>query len=347
MASGLHHPWGVALLPDGDFLVTERDHGRVRLVSPDGRISGPLAGVPPVFRFHGDSSSQSGLFDVRLDPDFGQNRQVYLSYAKPTDAGAAIAVDRAELVTSPAPALTGVTTIFEMNKENQDSSGLHFGGRLAFHPGDGTLFLTVGDRRNMNRAQKLGDQAGKILRMNRDGSVPSDNPFTGQADADPYVYSYGHRNSQGIAFRPGSLELWENEHGPQGGDELNRIEAGGNYGWPLACAGVDYSGAQVGAGPEVPGTISAFHYFTATVAPSGLAFVTGGEFPEWDGDLLTGGLMTEGLIRQRLGESAVEESEVIKLEARVRDIQLAADGSIWLVTDHENGQVLRLTRASD
>ncbi len=345
VTGGLHHPWAIALLPTGQYLVTERDHGRLRLGDQNGRLSAPLAGVTPVYRFHADASSQSGLFDVKPDPDFQSNRLIYLSYAKPTDAGAAVAVDRAELQVDGEPRLSAVTTIFEMNRENQDSSSLHFGGRLAFHPADGTLFLTVGDRRNMNRAQNLQDQAGKILRMNRDGSPASDNPFTGRSDADPYVWSYGHRNSQGLAFHPETHELWENEHGPQGGDELNHVEAGGNYGWPLACGGVDYSGARIGAGRELEGTIAAFHYFQETVAPSGLTFVTGDEFPGWQGQLLHGGLMTEGLVRQELGDSGVLEQELIDLGRRVRDVQLAADGSVWLVTDHAEGEVLRLSRA--
>lgn len=345
IASGLHHPWAVAELPDGGFLVTERDYGRVRRISSSGDVSEPLEGVAKVFRFHGHAGSQAGLFDVKLDPDFQANRFVYLTYSKPTDAGAAVAVDRAELQDDGAPRLSSLQTVFELKKEDQDSSSLHFGGRLAFSPTDGTMFLTVGDRRNMNRAQNPGDQAGTILRMNRDGSVPDDNPLVNQPGADPYIYSYGHRNSQGIAFQPGTGDLWENEHGPLGGDELNRIIPGGNYGWPLACAGVDYSGAQVGAGPEYPGTIPAVHYFEETVAPSGLAFVTGDRFAAWSGDILTGGLMTEGLIRQRLSGEQVTEQETIQLGQRVRDIQLAADGSILVLTDHEDGQLLRLTPA--
>ncbi len=345
IATGLHHPWAIALLDDGRFLVTERDHGRLRLGQPDGRLSEPLAGVQPVFRFHGQVGSQAGLFDVKLDPRFATNRCVYLSYSKPTDAGAAVAIDRAILVDTEKPYLDEISTIFELKKADQDSSSLHFGGRMAFHPGDDTLFITIGDRRNMNRSQDLADQAGKILRLQRDGSVPEDNPYLGDSGADSYVWSYGHRNSQGIAFNPDSHELWENEHGPQGGDELNRIEAGGNYGWPLACAGVDYSGARVGDGPYVEGTIPAVHYFEETVAPSGLAFVTGEQFTGWRGDLLTGGLMTEGIVRQRIANSKVIEHEHIEIGQRIRDVQLADDGSIWLLTDEKDGQVLRLSRA--
>lgn len=345
IASGLQRPWAIALLQDGRFLVTERDHGRLRLGQRDGRLSEPLAGVNPVFRFHGQAGSQAGLFDVKADPQFQTNRCIYLSYSKPTDAGASVAIDRATLVDSDTPHLEDVKTVFELKKEDQDSSSLHFGGRMAFHPQDHTLFITIGDRRNMNRAQNLADQAGTILRLHRDGSVPDDNPFSGDPAADPYVWSYGHRNSQGLAFNPDTLELWENEHGPQGGDELNRIEAGGNYGWPLAGAGVDYSGARVGDGPYLQGTIPAVHYFEETVAPSGLAFVTGGQFPLWRGDLLTGGLMTEGLVRQRVAAGKVVEHEHIKIGQRVRDVQLADDGAVWLVTDEEDGQVLRLSGA--
>lgn len=345
IARGLHHPWAVAELPTGGYLMTERDHGRVRLISGSGDISEPLGGVAEVFRFHAHAGSQAGLFDVKLDPDFADNRFVYLSYSRPTDAGASVAIDRGVLSPGAAPGLESVKTIFELKQEDQDSSSLHFGGRMAFSPADGTLFLTVGDRRNMSRAQNLGDQAGTVLRMNRDGSVADGNPFQDEPGADPYIYSYGHRNSQGIAFQPGTGDLWENEHGPQGGDELNRIIAGGNYGWPLACAGVDYSGAKVGAGREYPGTIPAVHDFADTVAPSGLAFVTGDLFREWSGDILTGGLMTEGFIRQRLAGERVTEQETIMLGQRVRDVQLAGYGAILIVTDHEDGQLLRLSPA--
>lgn len=345
IARGLHHPWAVAELPGGGYLVTERDYGRVRLISGSGEISEPLAGVAPVFRFHADAGSQAGLFDVKLDPEFADNRFVYLTYSKPTDAGAAVAIDRGQLPDDDPTRLESVRTIFELKQEDQDSGSLHFGGRLAFSPADGTMFLTVGDRRNMSRAQNLGDQAGTILRMNRDGSVPDDNPFVNEAGADPYVYSYGHRNSQGIAFQPETGDLWENEHGPQGGDELNRIVSGGNYGWPLACAGLDYSDAKIGAGREYPGTIPAVHDFEETVAPSGLAFVSGDLFAAWSGDILTGGLMTEGFIRQRLAGEQIVEQETIRLGQRVRDVQLAEDGAILILTDHEDGQLLRLSPA--
>ncbi len=343
VAAGLENPWGIALLPDGRFLVTERNSGRLRLGSRDGELSSPIEGTPRVFRFQGDEGSQAGMFDVRLDLDFAANRRIYLSYAKPTDSGAAVCIDRAEL--DEAGRLSAVTTIFEMNRADQDSSSLHFGGRIAIHPVDGHIFITVGDRRNMNRAQSTHDQAGTVLRMTTDGDAPADNPFFGREGFDPYTYSYGHRNSQGLAFDPVRLDLWENEHGPQGGDELNLIRAGGNYGWPFTTAGLDYSGAPIGVGREMEGMIAPVHDFPGTLAPSGLVVVRGDLFGKWNGDVLNGGLVSEMIARVRIEDGAVVEEEAIPIGRRVRDLVLAADGSIWLVTDHEDGEVLRITPA--
>jgi aldose sugar dehydrogenase len=346
IARDLEHPWALAFLPDGRFLVTERNSGRLRLGDRDGALSAPLAGVPEVFRFEGETGrSQAGLFDVKLDPRFDDNRRVYLSYAKPTERGAALAIARGSLDTSgDVPRLRDVEDFFVMNEDDQDSSGLHFGGRMLFDHNDGSLYLTVGERRNLSRAQDEGDQAGSVLRIGADGSAPADNPFAGRDDANPFIYSMGHRNPQGIALAPDG-GLWINDHGPKGGDEMNRVAPGQNYGWPFITAGTDYSGAPIGVGAERDGMRSPALAFPETVAPSGLVFYEGEQFREWQRDALNGGLGAEGIVRVRIDGDRGEVSETIELGRRIRDLQVAQDGSIWVVTEHEDGEVLRLSVA--
>lgn len=345
LAEGLEHPWGLALLPDGRFLVTERNPGQLRLGTAEGELSDPLEGVPEVFRHEGETSrSQGGLFDVKLHPDFAENQLVYLSLSKPSERGAGTAIVRGRLVEEDGTARLGeVETVFEMQEDDQDSSGLHFGGRMAFHPEDGSLFLTIGDRRNISRSQDPGDQAGAVIRVTDTGEIPEDNPFLDEEFADDAVYSWGHRNSQGLAFHPETGALWSHEHGPLGGDEVNLIEAGANYGWPFITGGEDYSGAPLGEGLEKEGMVSPVHVFEETVAPSGLAFYRGDLFVDWQGDMLVGGLVTEGLVRLTVADGSVSEAEQIELGRRIRDVQVAEDGSIWVVTEHEDGEVLRLT----
>jgi aldose sugar dehydrogenase len=349
IVEGLEHPWGLAFLPDGRFLVTERNPGHLRLGTPDGELSEPIEGVPEVFRYEGDTPrSQAGLFDVALRPDFEGNNLVYLSFSKPTERGASTAIVRGRLVEEGETArLEDVEDVFEMNEEDQDSSGLHFGGRMAFHPEDNSIFLTIGERRNISRAQDPEDQAGSIIRVTDDGGVPEDNPFVDDDEKDDKIFAWGVRNPQGLAFHPETGELWAVDHGPLGGDEINLIEAGNNYGWPFITAGRDYSGAPIGVGTELEGMTSAVHYFEETVAPSGLAFYTGDLFPEWQGDMLIGGLAGEALVRVRLdGQEVVEEEWMLEdMERRIRDVKVADDGSIWLLTEHEDGEVLRLTPA--
>jgi aldose sugar dehydrogenase len=347
IAEGLVHPWGLAFLPDGRFLVTERNPGHVRLGTPDGALSEPLEGVPEVFRYEGATPrSQGGMFDVALHPGFAENRLVYLSFSKPTDHGTGVAIVRGRLVEEGERArLEGVEEIFLMKENDQDSSGLHFGGRMAFHPKDGSLFLTLGERRNISRAQHPGDQAGSVIRVMDDGATPRDNPFVGVTGYDEKIYAKGLRNSHGLAFRPGTEELWAADHGPRGGDEINRIEAGHNYGWPFTTAGTDYSGAPIGVGREMEGMTPAVHHFEETVAPSGLAFYAGELFPQWQGDMLVGGLSGRTLVRLTLeGQKVTGEEWMLRdLEQRIRDVKVARDGSIWLLTEHEDGEVLRLT----
>ena len=292
--------------------------------------------------------SQAGLFDVALHPDYARNQLVYLSLSKPFERGTGTAAVRGRLVENDENArLEEVETVFEMNEADQDSSGLHFGGRMAFHPEDRSLFLTIGERRNISRAQDPEDQAGSIVRVTDEGGVPEDNPFVGAEGRDPKIYSWGHRNPQGLAFRPGTGELWSNEHGPRGGDELNLIEAGNNYGWPYLTSGTDYSGAPVGVGTEKEGMTSAVHHFEETLAPSGLAFYSGDLFPEWEGHMLNGALQGRALVRVVLdGREVVGEEWMLRdLDRRIRDVEVAEDGSIWLLTDHEDGEVLRLAPA--
>jgi aldose sugar dehydrogenase len=352
IAENLEHPWGLALLPDGRFLVTERNAGQLRLGTPEGEISPPLEGVPRIFRYEGETdSSQAGLFDVKLHPDFEENGLVYLSYSKPGPRGAAMAVVRGRLTeeTGP-PRLDDVQEIFEMKEEDQDSGGLHFGGRMALDTIDQALFLSIGDRRNLSRAQDLGDQAGSILRMSWEGEPMGAAVGATAADEglDEFIWSWGHRNPQALGLDPGDGSLWMADHGPQGGDEVNRIERGRNHGWPLYTKGVDYSGAPLGFETPPVEVVPPLHAFDETVAPSGLAFYTGDAFPEWEGDLLIGGLVTRGLVRLRIGADGTvmgEEKMLTDLERRVRDVQVAPDGSVWLITDHSDGEVIRLSGA--
>jgi aldose sugar dehydrogenase len=343
LARGLEHPWGLALLPDGRFLVTERNSGRLRLGSADGKLSEPLDGVPRVFRYEGPTDrSQAGLFHVALHPAFAKNGLVYLSYSQPSKEGAGTAVSRGRLVEQGATArLEDVEVVYTMNRH--DSSGLHFGGRFVFHPKDHTLYVSVGERRNISRAQDPEDHAGSIIRVTDDGRVPPDNPFVADKDKDDRIFSWGHRNPQGMAFRPGTDQLWISDHGPKGGDEINLVRPGRNYGWPFQTAGVDYSGAPIGKGGKVEGMEPPVHVFSKTAAPSGLAFYDGELFPAWRGDMLHGAMKGDGIVRTRLEGARVVDVEWIEIGRRIRDVQVARDGSIWVITEHADGEVLRLT----
>lgn len=348
VASGVEHPWGLAFLEGDRFLVTERNAGRLRVGTRGGGLSRPVEGVPEVYRYEGPTDrSQGGLFDVALHPDFPRNRLVYLSHSRWTGEGGGTAVTRGRLVGEDGdrPRLEDARTIFMMN--NPDGSGLHFGGRMAFDPRDGMLLLSIGDRRNMNRSQDASDHAGSVIRMKDDGGAPGDNPFAGQEGKDRHVYAIGLRNPQGMAFHPETRQLWVNDHGPQAGDEIHRVEAGKNYGWPFLTGGKDYSGAPVGVGTEREGMEKAVHVFERTVAPSGLAFYRGDMFPEWRGQMLHGGLTARALVRTRMedGRVAGEEWMLRDLDRRIRDVRVHRDGSVWLLTEHEDGAVLRLTPA--
>lgn len=352
VASGLEHPWAVALLPDGRFLVTERNPGQMQIVSADGTVSEPLGNVPAIFRFQGETGrSQAGLFDILLHPDFASNNQIFVSFSKPTERGAGVAVIRARLDGN---ALADVEEIFVMKPEDQDSSGLHFGGRMAIAADRQHLLLSIGDRRNISRAQDFADQAGSILRMTLDGEPADGNPqFPGEEDdeegevkpADPYLFAVGSRHSQALAIAPGSGDLWSAEHGPQGGDRVDRIAPGANLGWPFYTPGKDYSDAPLGEAEPPAGMQAPIHAFEETVAPSGATFYTASAIPGWNNALLVGGLYNKALMRVSLNGTNVASVEKIEIGHRVRDVRVGPDGAVWMVTDEEDGKLLRLAPA--
>jgi aldose sugar dehydrogenase len=333
VARGLVHPWGLAFLPDGRMLVTERP-GRLRLVETGGRLSEPLAGVPEVA-----AGGQGGLLDVALSPGFPQDRLVYLSFSEPGPGGAGTAVARGKL------GLHGLEGTQVVWRQRPKVSGtFHWGSRLVFRS-DGTLFVTLGDRfSHREAAQDLSVTLGKIVRINADGSVPSDNPFVGREGARPEIWSYGHRNIQAAAL-DGQERLWTVEHGARGGDELNQPQAGRNYGWPIITYGVDYSGARIGVGTARPGMDQPLYYWDPVIAPSGAVFYSGDKFAGWHGDLLVGSLQPGRLVRLRLagGRVALEERYALDRGERIRDVRQGPDGLVYLLTDASPGRIVRLT----
>jgi glucose/arabinose dehydrogenase len=334
VARGLEHPWGLAFLPDGHLLVTERP-GRLRIVDRDGRASEPLDGVPKVL-----ARGQGGLLDVTLDPRFADTRLVYLAYAEPGEGGTAgTAVARGRLGDG---RLEDVRVIYRQQPKVEGAN--HFGSRLVFAR-DGTLFVTQGDRFNYrDQAQDLASGLGKLVRINPDGSVPRDNPFVGRAGARPEIWSYGHRNIQSAALHPQTGQLWTVEHGARGGDELNRPEAGKNYGWPVITYGVDYSGAKIGQGTAKPGMEQPLYYWDPVIAPSGMVFYTGEAFPDWQESILIGSLRPGLLVRLTLkdGRVAREERYLGDLGERIRDVRQGPDGLLYLLTDSRDGRILRV-----
>ena len=338
VTDGLQIPWALAFLPEGRMLVTERP-GRMRIVSATGALSPPLGGVPEVH-----AQGQGGLLDVVIGPDFAQDRRIYFTYAQPTARGARTAVARAELDMA-ANRLEQVEVIFA---QNEDPSGRHhWGSRIAFAD-DGTLYVGLGDRSShRDRAQALDSHIGKVIRIHADGSVPTDNPFVGQAGVLPEIWSYGHRNIQGAAIHPESRVIWSNEHGPQGGDEVNVGVAGANYGWPVITHGRAYgAGARIGEGTERDDVEPAVHYWVPSIAPAGMAFYTGDAFPQWQGNLFVGALRGQLLARLVLdGDRVVHEERLLtELRSRIRDVRQGPDGKLYLL-DESNGRILRLDPA--
>lgn len=335
VAGGLSHPWGLAFLPDGRILVTERA-GRLRLID-EGRLApDPIGGAPEVY-----ASGQGGLLDVAVDPAFADNSVVYLSYADSDPSGTTTQVMRARLDGN---RLVDGEVIFDGKPRARGRN--HYGSRLAFGP-DGMLYISVGERQERDRAQELDDHGGKIIRIFPDGRIPRDNPFVGRAGAQPEIWSYGHRNPQGLAFRPGTDELWEQEHGARGGDEVNLVRKGLNYGWPVITHGVDYSGLPIGVGREKAGMEQPAFVWTPSIAPSGLAFYQGDAFPEWQGDMLVGALKFELLVRLTMdGQRIVAEERMLEGElGRIRDVRVGPDGLVYILNDEDEGGVYRLEPA--
>jgi glucose/arabinose dehydrogenase len=337
VVEGLEYPWGLAFLPDGRILVTERP-GRLRIVGKDGKLAPQaVAGLPQV-AVHG----QGGLLDVALHPRFTQNDLVYLSYAARGEGGISTEVARGRLS---ANRLENVEVIFR--QQPKSSSGRHFGSRLVFDR-EGYLYITLGDRGEMERAQKADDHAGSVIRLHDDGRVPADNPFVGKPGWKPEKYTLGNRNIQGAALHPRTGQLWTHEHGPQGGDEVNVIRAGVNYGWPVITYGVNYGiGTKIGEGTHKPGMAQPLHYWVPSIAPSGMAFYTGDRFPAWRGDLFVGALRDQVLVRLKLdGDKIVNEERMLKnVLGRIRDVRSGPDGYLYLLTDESNGVLTRIEPA--
>lgn len=339
VATGLAHPWGMDFLPDGAILVTERE-GALRIVR-DGALSEPVAGLPDIA-----VAGQGGLLDVALSPDFETTGEIFFTFSEPGPGGAGTALGRGVLDgwDTAAPGLKDVETVFSMNRKTGTTR--HFGSRIVF-ANDGTVFVTTGDRGEGDRAQDLADHAGSVIRVNRDGSVPADNPFAGDPGAAPEIWSKGHRNIQGAALDAETGRLWTVEHGARGGDEINRPEAGRNYGWPRISYGRHYSGAEIGIGTHGEGYEQPVFYWDPSIAPSGLAVYYGEMFPEWNGDILVGALkyqLLSRLDREADGSISREERMLEGRFGRIRDVSVAPDGSLYLLTDDDPGSIVHVTR---
>ena len=334
VASGLDHPWSVALLPDGGFLVTERA-GQLRRIDARGQVSAPIGNVPAVF-----AEGQGGLLDVVLAPDFAQSRRIWLSYAEPGDGGAGTAVATATLGDA---ALSNVRVVYRQAPKLGGTA--HFGSRIVFD-GRGHVYISQGERQQRPMAQQLDVLQGKLVRLNLDGSVPRDNPFVGRKDARPEIFSYGHRNMQGMALDPRTGTLWESEHGPRGGDEINLPQAGKNYGWPVITHGIDYSGMRISesVGKSAPGMEQPHHVWAKSPGLSGMAFYTGRPGKPWNDSLFLGALAESNLIRLTLqGNKVVGEERLLQdLGKRIRDVRVGNDGNVYVLTDEGDGHLLRL-----
>lgn len=334
LVKGLDHPWALAFLPDGRKLITER-RGTLRLVSADGQLQREAVGGLPRVVQHG----QGGLMDVVLHPRYAENGWIYLSYAAPGDGGVSTEVARGRLK---GDRLEEVQVLFRMQPKT--GGGRHFGSRLVFDR-NGLLYVTLGDRGEQERAQNMNEHLGKIVRLHDDGRVPADNPFAKQSGARAEIFSVGNRNVQGAALHPQTGELWAHEHGPQGGDELNVIRAGRNYGWPVITYGRNYgTGTRIGEGTSRPGIEHPLHHWIPSIAPSGMAFYTGSAFPNWRGDVFVGALAGQVLVRLKLdGEKVVKEERMLRgTLGRIRDVRVGPDGFIYLLTDSSDGVLARL-----
>jgi glucose/arabinose dehydrogenase len=361
VATGLDHPWGLAFLPDGRMLVTEKN-GRMRLVTPDGKVSPPIGGLPAV-----DSRQGGGLFDVEVDPDYAINHLIYWAYSEPRGNGAGTTVVRAKLVIRPGPdprletldkaganlpgdagqkvTVEGVKVLFRMLPT--EDSYRSFGSRIAFGRGQ-SMFISLGDLdfdpfRPL--VQRLDTDVGKIVRINRDGSIPKDNPYLHEKGARPEIWAVGFRNALGAAVDPATGDLWTDENGPRGGDELNHVQGGRNYGWPVISYGEEYSGEKIGEGLTAKaGMEQPVYYWDPVIAPSGLAFYSGALFPAWKGSIFVGSLRQRHLVRLTIkdGRVAGEERLLTDQNERIRDVKQGPDGGLYLLTDADRGRVLKL-----
>lgn len=337
VVSGLDRPWALDFLPDGRMIINELE-GRMRIAGRDGALSPAVAGLPKV-----DARGQGGLLDIAVDPDFAHTQTIFFSYAEPRQGGNGTALARARLVDGPQPRLEDVRVIFrQMPTYDSDK---HFGSRIVFAP-DGSLFLTMGERSDVAsrvHAQDLGSDFGKIVRISKDGSIPKDNPFVGKAGARPEIFSYGNRNVQAAALHPVTHQLWEIEHGPRGGDELNLIEPGKNYGWPVISYGIEYSGKKMPGGQTAhAGMEQPKYYWDPVIAPSGMIFYTGDLFPAWRNNIFVGGLESQKLVRLVLdGERVTGEEWLLQdQDQRIRDVAQGPDGAIYVAVD--GGSILRV-----
>lgn len=344
VVEGLEHPWSLAWLPDGAMLITERS-GRLRIVRNGKLDPTPIAGVPPVF-----AEGQGGLMDVSLHPRFPENRFVYLTYSHGTQQANRTRLARA---TFDGKTLSNLQVIFEVSPVK--SGAQHFGSRIVWLP-DGTMLLAIGDGGNppielngeliRRQAQNRRSKLGKIVRLNDDGSVPKDNPLVKSNDADPAIWSYGHRNIQGLTFDPVNKRVWSTEHGSRGGDEVNLIQAGKNYGWPIVTHGREYTGGEISKERSRPGMVDPKLVWTSTTAPSGLAFYNGGKFSQWQGDLFAGGLVSQDVRHIQLdAKGNVVSQQAIDIGQRVRDVRQSPDGFLYVLTDETAGQLIRLAPA--
>ncbi len=337
LTSGLAHPWSLAFLPDGRMLVTER-RGRLRIINTDFKLDPGSVGGVPVVMPHG----QGGLMDVVLHPKFAENNWVYLSYTAGDGTNVGTEVARGVLKGNQ---LENVQVIFKMAPKLR--TGYHFGSRIVFDR-DGFMFITLGDRGEMERAQNPGDHNGSVIRLHDDGRVPKDNPFVGKPGWLPEKYTLGNRNMQGAALHPQTGLLWTHEHGPQGGDEVNVIRPGVNYGWPVITYGANYgTGTKIGEGTAKDGLAQPLHKWVPSIAPSGMAFYSGSKFTKWRGDLFIGALRDQMLVRLKLdSEKVVREEQLLKnVLGRIRDVRVGPDGFIYLLTDAPNGVLARVELA--
>ena len=335
VADGLERPWSLAFLPNGDMLVTERP-GRLRLVQNGKLVDKAIGGLPRIAAI-----GQGGLLDVILHPDFEQNRRIYISYSARGAGGAGTEVVSGEF---DGQKLNNVKTI--IRAQPKSSGGRHFGSRLVFDD-KGHLFISLGDRGRPNQAQRTSTHHGSVLRLMDDGSIPADNPFVGKSGSKQEIYSYGHRNVQGMVLHPSTREIWTHEHGPRGGDEVNILKKGANFGWPSITYGINYDGSVITDKKRAPDMEQPVTYWVPSIAPSGMAFYSGDKFPQWNGDLFVGALAGAHLRRLEIKDNKVVEQEQLlgDLGSRVRDVRMGPDGFLYVLTDQTDGEILRLVPA--